>query len=281
MTANETTNNGNATKAEKPVAKAAPVKANRKARRAAAKAKPGRSSTPMPVISAKAKVEKVELPKMRELAYKASEMKPLDSKSADANIRLLRSTGAKAKRLAHSTACGILLHYVATGDWSKLTMLDMAIGEVFGGAKQRAFRDWVGTFSTVEFDPKTRRVDGKLGSFRDTVKGQGADAKRFTLLAIEGATKDSPVKDQGALNHAFYSGSFGDQPDHTFDFEKAFAAFAQRIQRELNLRNELIEKKQKAKAKKIDIDEKQANAVLNLAKTLHINLESAATAGNA
>lgn len=244
-----------------------------------------RSSTPMPVIKAKApklsrtqkeknRLAEIGLTPAKTIAFKPSEMVAMDSATASRNILQLRSIGSKAKALAHKTACGILLHYVATGDWSKMTALHEVIGEVYGGAKQRAFRDWVGCFSTVKYDDKKK-------TFFDSVKGQGADAKRFTLAAIDGATADSDTSDKGALNQPFYSGAFGDQPDHVFDFESYMAGVVKRLTREMELRAELIAKKQKAKANKIDIDEKRVNAVLGLAKTLHIPLETAKPAGNA
>lgn len=265
-----------------------------KAKRArAAKGKPTSGTNQNVKMATKTKPYVNELGILDKLApqatadFKASDMKPIDSATADKNIATIRMTGNKTRRLAHVTAVGILLHYATNGDWSKLTKLDSAIGESISRQMQRGFRQWVARFSTVQWR-ETKDSKGKLtfAGYVDSVKGEGMEAKRFNLTgdkSIDEKDADKRLDREGALNNPFWSRNFGDtEPrDHTFDFDKEFARFAARILNEYERREKLLKEKNKRAANKIKVDEKEVNAIKSLAKTLHIKLVEAAPAGNA
>lgn len=276
--------NGNATAAPKAKAKRTRVAKNKSAT-------PGIDQNVKTATKAKPYVNELgvldKLAPQATAAFKASDMKPIDSATADKNIATIRMTGNKTRRLAHVTAVGILLHYATNGDWSKLTKLDSAIGESISRQMQRGFRQWVARFSTVQWR-ETKDSKGKLtfAGYVDSVKGEGMEAKRFNLTgdkSIDEKDADKRLDREGALNNPFWSRNFGDtEPrDHTFDFDKEFARFAARILNEYERREKLLKEKNKRAANKIKVDEKEVNAIKSLAKTLHIKLAEATPAGNA
>lgn len=281
--------NGNGNRATRRAAKAAPVKAR------TTRAKPGRSSTPAVEVKAKAKpyVNELgvldELPAQATRAFKASDMKPIDSATADANIKTIHKSGNSTRRLAHVTACGILMHYATNGDWSKLTKLDSAIGEAFSRQMQRGFRQWVARFSTVQWR-ETKDSKGKVtfAGYVDSVKGEGMEAKRFNLTGdktIDEKDSDRRIDREGALNNPFYSRNFGDtEPrDHVFDAVAEIKRLLARLEKEMALKRELLKAKKTRQARKIKLEESELEAVEKLAKSVfHIKLTPAtATAGNA
>lgn len=281
--------NGNGNRATRRAAKAAPVKAR------TTRAKSNRSSTPMPDV--KAKSEKYvnplgvldKLPTQATRSFKTTDIKPIDSATADANIISIQKSGNATRRLAHVTACGILLHYATNGDWSKLTKLDSAIGDGISRQMQRGFRQWVARFSTVQWR-ETKDSKGKVtfAGYVDSVKGEGMEAKRFNLTGdktIDEKDSDRRLDREGALNNPFYSRNFGDtEPrDHTFDAVVEIKRLLAKLEKEMELKRKLIADKKTRAARKIKLEESELEAVEKLAKTVfHIKLTPAtATAGNA
>lgn len=270
--ATETETGNRATRRAARSSKPAPTK-SAKTRRA----KAGRSSTPAVVVKTKPapSEEELEISRLtKNILFKRSEISALDSKAASANIQKLSNSAGSTRKIAHITACGILLHYVEHGDHSKLAVLDAVIGARMSKAMQSGFRKWVEFFSTVRWDKDAKK-------YVSTVKGEGVGARAFNLDGDKTASeKTDSMRHHGALNHPFYSGSFGDTI-HEYDFDKAFAAFAKRVLAEANRREELLKAKKKAEARRIHLNDSQLKAVTSLAKTLHITLESAAAEGNA
>ena len=120
-------------------------------------------------------------------------LKALTTTEADKNIRLIQTSGKKTQLLIHTTACGILMHYVNTGDYTPLIRLTEATREALGTAMMGRLIDWVEKYSTVKWNDKNKH-------YFDSVRGMGMEAKSFTLSQMN--EKGEPV---GAAHESFFT----------------------------------------------------------------------------
>lgn len=195
------------------------------------------------------------------IVYKATDIKAIDLATAEKNILAIRQTGTKLRRLAHVTACGILLHWQEHGDWTKLINLASAIGDTMSKRMQTGFYEWVEAFSSLKYNKEKGRFDNVAKD------GQ----KLFNLTGIADAPADSLAL-KGALNQAFYDGTFGDRPAHSFNFEDALKTFLERVEREMKRKIEA----DKREAKRIVVDHEQVKRLEVFAKSMGVTLEEKA-----
>jgi len=198
----------------------------------------------------------------------------LDSDAAQANIEKLLSVGKNARVIAHVTACGILLHYVETGDYTKLIPLRNAIAKVFSNSLAARFSEWVMKYSSLKWrDATGTGKDKKEGHFFHV---KGSD-KRFDL---EDTSKPDGVGGaivvKGAINKPFYSfDRVSDGKVHTFDFKKFMEDATKRLHAELERRTKAAEAGDKRAMKAIDISPEQVSAFDKLATTLGVSVKAA------
>jgi len=197
----------------------------------------------------------------------------LDSDAAQANIEKLLSVGKNARVIAHVTACGILLHYQETGDYTKLIPLRNAIAKVFSNSLAARFSEWVMKYSSLKWrDATGTGKDKKEGHFFHV---KGSD-KRFDLEDTskpDGAGGAIVVK--GAINKPFYSfDRVSDGKVHTFDFKKFMEDATKRLHAELERRTKAAEAGDKRAMKAIDISPEQVSAFDKLATTLGVSVKA-------
>lgn len=131
-------------------------------------------------------------------------IRELSSEEADKNIGIIRKTGMKTKVLAHTTACGILKHYENTGDYSRLIRLHVAVAEAFGSGMANRLAAWVSLYSTVKWDAvgvKDAKGNSQGGNYKDSVKGEGMEAKKFHISYINPKTN----KQDGGAHIPFWT----------------------------------------------------------------------------
>lgn len=200
-----------------------------------------------------------ELPKLAQKAFVSGDFKAINNSDADKAIASIRKSGMALKRQAHITACGIMLHYVEHGDYTKLDLLHDAIREAMSKAMAKGFRDWVIEFSSLTWNDDEKR-------FRHT---RGAE-KTFQLHGDANAPDESNAN-KGAMNIPFYSGSFGDK-EHVWDFDTAFAKFIETARREMKRKTEASAKE----AKRIKVSPEQITALEKSAALLGVPVKAAA-----
>lgn len=195
---------------------------------------------------------------MGAIAFNLKSIKPLDSQAADLAIAKLAKAGMSVRKIAHETACGIILHWQAHGDYTKLTKLFFTVEEVMSKAMARGLAEWAKEFSGGQlffFENDPERGQEKIRQFRQK---KGAN-REFNMTGDAQAEENTNAR-TGAFAVPFYSGSFGDKPVHQFDFDVYMQKVVDTIQREV-LR--LAEPK---KGDKININMDKANSVLETAK---------------
>jgi len=199
----------------------------------------------------------------------------LDSDAAQQNIEKLLSVGKNARVIAHVTACGILLHYVETGDYTKLIPLRNAIAKVFSNSMAARLTEWVMKYSSLKWREPSTGKDGKKvdGNFYHV---KGSD-KLFTL---EDTSKPDGLGGaiivKGAINKPFYSfDRVSDLKVHTFDFKKFMEDATKRLHAELDKRSKAAEAGDKKAAKAIDLTPEQVAAFDKLATSLGASVKPA------
>lgn len=251
---------------EAEIAKAAKVEAKAKAVKPAVKRVAStRSATPASPAEVVADIKwdkQAQLDaKSGTLIFDTQKMKALSNADADKAIAQIASSGKSLKRLAHTTACGIMLHYVEHGDFTKIHRLLAVVQNAMSRRMATGLVQWVEHFSSLKYDK-----DAKV--FRHTAKAD----RLFNLNGDKDADPESD-KAKGAGNIAFWSGNFGDQPPHVFDAEAYIATSIKRmvetLEREMKRK---LEAKNKVDAKRIKVDHDNIKALQNVAKNLHISL---------
>lgn len=197
--------------------------------------------------------------------FVTGDFKALNNADADKAIAAIVRSGVGLKKQAHVTACGILLHYVQHGDYTKLDKLHDAISVSMSRAMANGFRLWVVEFSSLTYDKDAKR-------FRHA---RGAE-KTFQLTGDPTADADSHAFN-GAMNSPFYSGDFGDKVPPAYDFDAAFAKFMETAQRHLKAAEEATKASEKRRHK---VTPDQITALERVAKTLHIPLKADTKAAN-
>jgi len=162
-----------------------------------------------------------------------SKLVAMDAEAADRNIKLIGTSGKKLKELVHATACGILLHYVATGDYTRLIRLYAAVQESMGAQMAGKLATWVETYSTVKTNDKT----GSAFAFIDSVKGMGMNAKKFDVSAL-----DPEGKPVGAAHVPFWNVKSPEGPATKYNALELFSKLFERLQ---SLLKANVEKKAK------------------------------------
>jgi hypothetical protein len=196
----------------------------------------------------------------------------MSNADADKAIVQIRKSGSALKTMAHKAACGIMLHYVEHGDYTKIDGLLSAV--MVGMSKRLAngLTEWVQAFSSLQYDEKTMQFSHPKGT------------KRFFHLTGDPTAKDGTWHNKGALNHAFWSGSFGDKDDKpfAFDAEKYLEEALQRIVKKFDdmLAKKFDEKTPAKIAKRIKIDRDHIKAIESFAKAQHVKLTHATPAAN-
>lgn len=220
------------------------------------------------------------------IKFDRSSMKALDNGAVDSNIEKLYGFGKSARSIAHVTACGILLHYVETGDYTKLIPLRMAIAKVFSNSMAARFSEWVMKYSSLKWRDPVPAKDGKKaveGTFYH-VKGGN---KLFNLE--DTSTPDGvggAIQHAGAINKPFYSfDRVSDGNVAEFDFQKFMEDVAKRLHRELKRKADATAKHDKKTLKAVHIEQEQVEAFDKLATRFGVTIPKmdAATpaAGNA
>lgn len=163
------------------------------------------------------------------------EFSALDDAKVQANINKLYAAGKNARIIAHITACGILLHYVETGDYTKLIALRDAIGAAMSKSLSARFVEWVVKYSSLKWRPdEGTGKDKKPGGFYHV---KNSDKVFHLEDTSKPDDKGGAVVIKGAINKPFYS--FDRETDakpHAYDFQTAMADFVKRLHAELALK---------------------------------------------
>lgn len=116
--------------------------------------------------------------------------------AADKAIKEIRTKGKSLRKLAHETACGIAIHFVIHGDYTKMQSLRDAISEGIGKNMANAFADWTEKFTTCHFSK------GKLSKQSSDMKnlfcGMGKDdfdAEKIATFVSPDGNKFRPFYD--------------------------------------------------------------------------------------
>lgn len=155
--------------------------------------------------------------------------KAIGPAEADKLLSGIRGRGRAIKIELFKIACGVLMHYETTGDWSRLYNIRRTVREVLGQSVANAFVDWVAKYSTVGNNGKSSDDDFR---FIDTVKGEGMGAKRFNLSVIDNDTG----QEVGAMHEPFWNMERVAGPKSAVDFAKLMTDFIARAERLLNER---------------------------------------------
>lgn len=201
-----------------------------------------------------------------------ADMKAMNNADADKAIVQIRKSGSALKTMAHKAACGILLHYVQHGDYTKLEGLLSAVMVGMSRRMANGLVDWVKAFSSLTYNADTMKFQHPKG------------AERYFHLTGDAKAKEGTPHANGALNIPFYGTGFGDAPEpHKFDAEAYIAEALNRIMKKLDAEfaRKIDEKTSKSEAKRIKVEREHIKAIEGVAKTLHVKLETAVPAGNA
>jgi hypothetical protein len=201
-----------------------------------------------------------------------ADMKAMNNADADKAINQIRKSGSALKTMAHKAACGILLHYVQHGDYTKLEGLLSAVMAGMSRRMANGLVDWVKAFSSLTYNVDTLKFQHPKG------------ANRYFHLTGDATAKEGTPHSKGALNLPFYGTGYGDAPEpHKFNAEDYIAEAIQRIVKKLEAEfaKKNAETTSAREAKRIKVERDHIKALEGVAKTLHIKLETAAPAGNA
>lgn len=145
----------------------------------------------------------------------------LDAKAADKAIKSIATRGKALKKYSHEVAVGLLMHYVAHGDYSKMLPMADAVKVAFTGNARTAFIEWVVLNSSLGWDKeaetfthekgatRTMTEEAKVTPFFDLVRDnkQPFDFDKAVLSLLkraENAAKEGKVKSESVKAlHAF------------------------------------------------------------------------------
>lgn len=182
----------------------------------------------------------------QEIIAPAFNVKELSLKQADEAIASIIKSGSSLRKLAHETACGLLLHYEKHGDFTRLQrenetqaprMIE-AISSAFSRSMARAFIDWTVRYSSLRYNEETKRF---YHNKRD--KRIGKNSSGFFDF-------------EAAIKNPFYDFERDPVAPKPVDFDALLKQFVERAERLLKQKVEGV--KVGEKTKKIDhgIDEK-------------------------
>lgn len=194
-----------------------------------------------------------DLAKEHAKVFVLADMKAMNNADADKAIVQIRKSGSALKTMAHKAACGILLHYVEHGDYTKLEGLLSAVMVGMSRRMANGLTDWVKAFSSLTYNTETMKFQHPKG------------ASRYFHLTGDATAKEGTPHSKGALNIPFYGTGYGDAPEpHKFDADKYLEEAIQRIVKKLEAEfaKKNDEKTTAREAKRIKVEREDRKSVV-------------------